>query len=85
MDLLLPVALVDALVGPLVPVVHRVLQRVLRVDRGRWTLVRRVPGQDEGDALALTNGELADGAHVLAAVLDRSPETERVRSGNRDA
>src|SRR6266536_2968201 len=84
MDLCLPLALVRAAVGLVVPVLHRLLQRDLGID-GVWgPFVRRIPGQNEGHALALVHGELADRPHVLAAVLDGGPEAEPGRTGHRD-
>ena len=84
MDLLVIVADVDALAGPLEPVLLRLGERKLRVDGIRQALVRREPRQDERDPLAGEDREFGDGGHLLPVNLDGGPEAERVRPGNRD-
>ena len=49
---------VGALVGPGLPEPLGLVQRLQRVDRGRPGLVRRVPGEHEGLALAGLDGEV---------------------------
>ena len=84
-DLFAPPPFVGASISPVVPVVRRLLQRVFGVDAPRRMLVRRVPRQNEGDSFSLADRELADSAHVLAAVLDRSAEAESVWTSDGDA
>src|SRR6185312_15752359 len=72
-------------VGPRLPVLDRLLQRMLRVDCAWWPLVRRVPRQRERNAFASLHRELAERAQVFAAMLDGRPKAEPVRAGDRDA
>jgi hypothetical protein len=50
---------------------------------GGPVVVRRVPGEDERDALAGLDVELGDRVHVLADELDGRREQKRVRTGDR--
>ena len=84
MDLVVVRAVVDAGVRPLVPVADRVLERLLGVDLVGQRLMRRVPREDERDAVAGRERELRDGRQVLAVQLDRRAEAERVGAGDRD-
>ena len=69
---------------PLVPERARVVVGVVGRDRARRVEVRREPGQHERNPLARLRRELGDGAHVLAADVDRRSEGDRVRAGDRD-
>jgi len=62
---------VRAAVRPFVPERLGLRERRLGVDVGGLVVVRRVPGEDERDALAGLDVELGDRVHVLADELDR--------------
>ena len=62
---------VRAAVRPVVPERLGLRERRLGVDVGGLVVVRRVPGEDERDALAGLDVELGDRVHVLADELDR--------------
>src|SRR6185295_605680 len=62
LHVLFPFPRIATAVGPRLPVLDRLLQRMLRVDCTWWPLVRRVPRQRERNAFASLHRELAERA-----------------------
>ena len=81
-DGLRPAAALGAAAGPLVPELLRVAQLGLRADRLGHGIVGELVGEGELRGLALGDGELADGPHVLAAQGYLGPQHHHV--GTRD-
>ena len=82
---LLPAAAVRAVVEPLAPERAGVAERLLRRRSPAALAMGRVPGEHERLSLPGLDGELGDGAEVLAAHRHGRAQRERVRPGDRDA
>src|SRR4029079_15526879 len=84
MDLVVLVADVHATPGPLEPVLLRLVERNLGIDRVGRRLVRREPRQRERDPRTGPQDELGYRRHLLSVHFDRRPKAETVRPGDRD-
>ncbi len=81
---LVPATRVGAPARPLLPEGDRVGERRLRVDPPRDGLVRGEPGEDEGNAVALGDGERGERTQVAALERDRCVQCHRVRACDGD-